>query len=120
MGIEREGGEAMADAKERADAARKLREDASSWYTAFGKQWAKRGLCGLMMCANTEKGLREGLERLADLIEPDRGDDLLALADELRASMRWLQEDAEGCVRVPKADLAHVESRIREVLEVKL
>lgn len=76
--------------------------------------------------------LRRTLDNLADLIEPSvpggpgegeptgktaNRDSLLALADELRRSLGWLVEDADGDVRVQKETLESVERRIREHAE---
>ena len=52
---------------------------------------------------------------LADLIEPscDR-DALLALTDELRESLSWVEADDDSQVSVPRRNLVAVVSRIRE------
>lgn len=56
----------------------------------------------------------ESVVRLADLIEPscDR-EGLLALADELRESLSWVEADDDGRVPVPLRNLIAIERCIR-------
>ena len=121
----------MATDAERREVAARLRGGYDVVSDAHGRFWLNGTLFGMDITARSEERIRDGLARLADLIDPDCEDGryegvrtarpvdreaLLALADELEEDACWEVQtpgDASGAWRLKDAC-----DRIREACGV--